>query len=114
MKRYLVIDTLSDYKTITNEKGLKELLVEEINRDIESSFEEKDIVKENIKLLTKMANEDYSLEILKAELGNYSMKVIDMLQFQYDYNDILDYLKGSYYVEDYRTLGGLIKEVIDL
>jgi len=87
MKRYLIVDCMSDYKEIMDIKGIKELLIEEVTQDINNNSDERDIVEGNIKILKKLALDTMNFKEMEEELGVYSFKIIDLLKIQMDIED---------------------------
>lgn len=110
MRDYLLVDTLCDYKETKNYKELKERLIElVINDTMECGINNKDILENNIAILSRLAREDFtSLDYIINELESFSYKTIDLIKVQRDLEDIKDYLLGN---EKYV---GNICETIDL
>lgn len=91
MNRYLIVDCMSDWKKLSDLKGLKELLVEQVIQDMENNYDEKDIVKCNVKILKALSLDKMKLNDIEEELGAYSFKIIDLLQFNMDLSDVAAY-----------------------
>ena len=83
MKRYIVFDDCSNATYKEDEKGLKELLIEEIESDTfvcgEDDFE---IVKSNFKVMKKLATNDYDFEYLQDQLHSFNWSVLDLVDLQ--------------------------------
>lgn len=94
MKDYLLIDTLCDYKETKSYKELKERLIELVVTDtLDCGINNKDILENNITILSKLAKEDYtSLDYIIKQLEGFSYKTIDLIKMQRDLEDIKDYL----------------------
>lgn len=112
MKQFLLVDLTCDYKETKSYKELKERLIELVVTDaIESGYnlDDKDILKNDVLILSKLAKEDFtSLDYIKKELEGFSYKVIDLIDLQRDLEDIKQYfLSKEEYVGD-------ICETIDL
>ena len=91
MKRFIVSDDYSDYKDITDEKGLKRLLIDELERDTLENCEY-DIVKNNFKVMKRLATEDYTdLKFIKEELLSFGWYVQDLTQLQDDLSNFQAY-----------------------
>ena len=93
MKRYIIIDSYSDYKKLSDEKGLKELLVEELERDTFESDEE-NVTKQNFKVMKKLALDDYNFDYLKDQLESYGWFVMDLCELQKNLNDYQAFKHG--------------------
>ena len=89
---YLVVDMNSDYKERMDYRGIKKLLIETIQEDLLMNNGEYDIVKDCTDELVKMAKEEWIAEKWIIDLlESYSYKVIDLLQFQRDLEDLKEY-----------------------
>jgi len=99
MKQYLLVDLTCDYKETKSYRELKERLIELVVTDaIESGYnlDDKDILKNDVLILSKLAKEDFtSLDYIKKELEGFSYKVIDLLDTQRDLEDIKEYFKSK-------------------
>lgn len=91
MKNYLLVDTLTDYKALNNEKELKELLVELVGNDTRENINEENIVRNNIKTFEELAKENVSMNYIEKQLEGFSYKIIDLLELQRDLEDAKDY-----------------------
>lgn len=89
---YLVVDMNSDYKEKMDYKGIKKLLIETIQEDLLMNYGEYEIVKDCTNELVKIAKEEWIAEKWIIDLlESYSYKVIDLLQFQRDLEDLREY-----------------------
>lgn len=91
MKRFLLVDTLTDYKALNNEKELKKLLVELVGNDTRESMENPDIIRNNIKIFEELTKENVSINYIEKQLEGFSYKIIDLLELQRDLEDAKDY-----------------------
>lgn len=113
MNRYLLVDLNSDYKEIMSYKGLKELLVETIRDDMLSNHEDYDIVNNCYKDLEKMIKEDISMNWLSERLESYSYKIIDLLNIQYDLDDIRQYFEKQYFTSAFNEVIDKINDEVN-
>lgn len=95
MKRFIVMDDYSNYKTIADEKGLKEFLIEDLKRDtMENGKEDFDIVKQNFQVMEKLALSDYTIDYLKEQLQSFGWYIQDLWQLQEDLSNFQTYKHG--------------------
>ena len=97
MKHYILCDDYSDYREITDEKGLKQLLFDEINTDNWNLAVDKDFDswKTNISVLNKLLLDDYNFNYIKEELQSYGWYVQDLWDLQRDLSNFQTYKHGS-------------------
>lgn len=120
MEQFLLVDLTCDYKEKKSYKELKNRLVELVVTDaIESGYNtnDKDILKNDVLILSKLAKEDFvSLDYIKKELEGFSYKVIDLLDLQRDLEDIKQYYsdKGQYYSDNGQYIGDIPKKIDEI
>jgi len=108
MKRFIIFDEYSNYTNITDEKGLKETLIEELRRDtFENGEEDFEIVKNNFKVMEKLALNNYDFEYLKEQLLSFGWYIQDLVQLQEDLSNFQTYKNKS-------GLNGCIEETLKL
>ena len=117
MEQFLLVDLTCDYKEKKNYKELKNRLVELVVTDaIESGYntDDKDILKNDALILSKLAKEDFvSLDYIKKELEGFSYKVIDLIDLQRDLEDVKSYFldKQEYVGDICETIDKVNKEL---
>ena len=95
MKKYIVCDEYSNYKQITDEKGLKEFLVEDLKRDtFESGKDDFEIVKNNFKVMEKLMYNDYTFDYLKEQLMSFGWYILDLTELQNNLASFQAYKNG--------------------
>lgn len=113
MKNYLIVDMVSDYKKFMDYKDIKDLLIEELVRDLKTNIGEitlEQAMLNNVYVLERLAREkETPLSYLEKQLEEYSFKVIDLLQLQRDLEDVKDY-----FLTDNKGYVGDICETIEL
>lgn len=96
---YLVVDLMGDYKSIMDYKDIRDLLIEEVVRDLKENIKDKDLEKENINnigLLERLAREkDTPLSYIEKELECYSFKIINLQDLHRDLYDLKEYVDES-------------------
>lgn len=96
---YLVVDLMSDYKSIMDYKDIRDLLIEELVQDLKENISEitlQDSMKNNIGILERLAREkDTSLSYIEKELQSYNFKIIDLQQLHRDLYDLRDFVAIS-------------------
>lgn len=95
MKRYLLVDTLTDYKTLNNEKELKELLVELVGNDTRTNSNVEEIVLNNVKIFEELAKENVSMNYIQEKLEEFCYKIIDLEQLIRDLEDTKEYFNNN-------------------
>ena len=96
MSEYLLIDIYSDYKNITNYKGLKQLLIDELIRETKNYYNEYEVVSSNADIFGKLSTEDFtSLDFIIEQLEGFGWKVIDLLELERDLEDIKQYFSSK-------------------
>lgn len=96
MKHYIINDAYSDYKNITDEKGLKEYLIEDLKRDtLENGEEDFNIVKNNFEVMEKLALNNYDFKYLKEQLESFGWYVMDLHQLQQDLSNYQAFKHGT-------------------
>lgn len=90
---YLVSDNYGDYKDLMNFDNLRNLLVEELERDIKENIDEKDIVKNCVAELVSIATEKRTdLNYIKDLLSSYGWYIQDMVKLQRDINNLREFI----------------------
>ena len=92
MKQYLVVDLNSDWKELTDYKGLKNILINTVQNDLLMNCNDYDVSKQCSDILCKIAKEDYTEKWIKEELESYCYKTIDLLDLQRDLEDYKQYI----------------------
>ena len=96
MKKYIVCDEYSDYKSISDYNDLKVLLIDEIERDTFENTEDENIVKNNFKVMRKLATEKTEdMNYLKEQLMSFGWYVMDLTSLQNDLNNYQAFKNGS-------------------
>lgn len=97
MKRYIVSDDYSNYNDLTDEKGLKQLLFDEISQDNWNVAKDNDFdsYKTNIKVLNKLLLDDYTFDYIKEQLQSYGWYVQDLCDLQRDLSNFQAYKHGT-------------------
>ena len=111
MKRYLVVDCMSDWKQIMNEKEIRELLINEVKEDIIDNTDEREIVIENTKFLSEFAKGNMKLKDVEEKLGEYSFKIIDLLKIQMDIEDCKHYFASNIDSHLYYEFNGVLEAI---
>lgn len=111
MKHYLIVDVCSDYRELADVNDLKYLLIEQTIQDSDNNYEDKDIIRQNIRTLAELAKKEKPDNIyLKEQLAPFGFKVIDLLELQrdlFDIKDYFDYIKK----ENVETFNDVIERV---
>lgn len=83
MEKYLVIDDCTGESYKEDEKGLKELLIEEIKDDtLTHGKDDFEIVEYNFSVMEKLVLGDTITDDLKMELKSFNWSVISLLDLQ--------------------------------
>ena len=93
MKRFLVSDDYGNYKELMGLKDLKALLISELSEDTMICYEDdnKDGVKYNIDLFTKLAKEEITFELLEEQLSSFGWYVQDIFELQQGINNLREF-----------------------
>lgn len=77
---YLLFDEYDDFKGMYNYKKLKELLIHELQDSINENCKDNvDLVKDNVKVLSKLAQEDYTDDnYIIEQLKTFGYGVLDL------------------------------------
>lgn len=94
MKRYIVFDDCTNCTYKKDEKGLKELLIEEIREDICACKDDFDIIKDDFEIMKKLALNDYNFDYLKEQLQCFNWYVMDLTLLQKQLTDYQAYKHG--------------------
>lgn len=114
MKQYLVVDLNSDWKELTDYKGLKNILINTVQNDLLMNCNDYDVSKQCSDILCKMAKEDYTGKWIKEELESYCYKTIDLLDLQRDLEDSKTYfIKESNKPCDIPTVFDVVLKIIN-
>lgn len=96
MKRFIVYDEYSDYKTLTDEKGLIEILMEDLKRDtLESGEDDFNIVKNNMDVIEQLVYKSYTISYLIKELASFGWVVKDLISLHSDLTDFKTYMNNN-------------------
>ena len=88
MKDFIILDMYSNFVETTDYKGLKKLLIDEIERDTLTTLDmidesNKDIIVNNFKMMRKLATEDYTdVKYLIDELEPFGWNIIDYVKYK--------------------------------
>ena len=90
---YLVSDNYGDFRELMNYKEVKDMLVDELVEDTIENYDDKDIVKSNVELLSKMCkNDTMDINYLIDNLQSYGWHVLNVFDIQKGINDIREYV----------------------
>ena len=93
-KHYILCDDYSEFKELSNDNDLKELLIEEIESDTFVNFEE-NVVKSNFKVLKKLALGDYNIKYIIEQLEGFGWYVLDLCDLQENLSTYQAYKHGT-------------------
>lgn len=94
MKRYIVFDDYSNKTYEEDEKGLKELLIEELREDTYNCRDDFNIFKNNFEVIRKFVLNDYNFDYLKEQLQSFGWYVKDLTTLQKELSDYQAYKHG--------------------
>lgn len=118
---YLLVDLMSDHKTIKDYKGVRDLLIDNILNDLRTNMSEPTLevsMKSNLDVLERLAKDkDTSLNYIEKELEDYCFKVIDLQQLHRDLSDFQQYAENQVsdakYIKNIDTVLDMICESIN-
>lgn len=75
---YLIFDEYSEYTDIRNYKQLKELLIDELEEEISNNADDKDIIKNNFKIMRDLTSDKFNDDLIIKELKGFGWNIIDL------------------------------------
>ena len=90
MKKYLLVDLMSDYRDIMSYKELKDMVVNNIVEDTLENIGDKSIVRTNTLLLEEITKKEPTMSFIEEELYNNSYKIINLNDLVKDLEDAKD------------------------
>lgn len=95
MKSFLLFDDYSEYYDLTDYKGLRKLLIDELERDtMECGVDDFDIVKNNFKIMKELTKDEYNLGFIRKELEAFGWYIQDLSKLQEDLSNFQAYKNG--------------------
>lgn len=94
MKNFLVYDDYGNTSQLMNYKDLKELLIDEIERDTIENHEDKSIVTNNFKVIRELTKDKYIPMYITRELEGFGYYVQDLTDLQEQLTNFQAYKHG--------------------
>ena len=96
MNRYLLCDDNdANYNKLVDYKDLRELLIDEVERDTFNCYDDRDIVMNNFKIMRELTKNEYNYQFIKKELECFGWYVMDLTQLQRDLSNFQAYKHGT-------------------
>lgn len=93
-KHYLIFDNYDYLKELKSYEELRELLIDELERDVEENYDDKAIILDNFKIMKELTKNECKTKYIIEQLNFYGYNVQDLCEIQRGLSNYQAYKHG--------------------